>query len=165
MFLIRGHPSILLFLLCIDTQILLFAMFGLNAHGQSQFDANVAWVVISGSAVAIRLVCKIKSKQGIGSDDYCIVAALAFYWTAAAFAIWGQCNLVCYRDLMTDCSRYHYWRRWNGDEADPDASSKRSREVASTFELPRGTQYRTQFPCLFDADTTESPYSWRILLF
>ncbi|KAF2011503.1 hypothetical protein BU24DRAFT_466203 [Aaosphaeria arxii CBS 175.79] len=64
-------------------------MYGLSSHGKSQFDANVAWAVLVGVAVATRLYCKVKSKQDIKSDDYWVIAALLFYYVAVGFAIWG----------------------------------------------------------------------------
>lgn len=64
-------------------------MFDLTPHGQSQFDANVAWAILAITAVAIRIWCKIKNKNGVKSDDYWILAALACYLTAVTFAIWG----------------------------------------------------------------------------
>ncbi|KAF2736980.1 hypothetical protein EJ04DRAFT_550958 [Polyplosphaeria fusca] len=64
-------------------------MFGLTSRGQSSFDGNVAGAVIAIVAVAIRLFCKVKSKQGVKSDDYWILAALAFHLTAASVGNWG----------------------------------------------------------------------------
>lgn len=65
-------------------------MFGLNHLGQQQFNAGVACAVLSGAAVVIRIFCKVRHKQGIRSDDWWIIVALAWYWASVSVVIWGK---------------------------------------------------------------------------
>ncbi|CAI6335392.1 unnamed protein product [Periconia digitata] len=64
-------------------------MLELNAEGQTSFDALVALAVLATVAVAVRLLCKLRTKTGIQADDYWILAALSCYCVAVAFGIWG----------------------------------------------------------------------------
>jgi hypothetical protein len=64
-------------------------MYGLSTQGQSQFNAGVACASISSVAVAIRIFCKIRHKQGVHADDYWIIVALGFYLATVGVVIWG----------------------------------------------------------------------------
>lgn len=65
-------------------------MYGLNTLGQQQFNAGVACTTLSAAAVAVRIFCKIRHKQGVKSDDYWILIALVFYWVSVACVLWGS---------------------------------------------------------------------------
>ncbi|KAF2799253.1 hypothetical protein K505DRAFT_356733 [Melanomma pulvis-pyrius CBS 109.77] len=64
-------------------------MYGLNAHGQTQFNTAVTCAVISGLAVVIRISNKLWYKMGVHTDDYWIVIALALFWCNVAVLQWG----------------------------------------------------------------------------
>lgn len=103
-------------------------MLGLNKLGQQQFDASVICGVLGGTAVAIRLFCKVRHKQGIKADDYWIVIALAFYWAADAVAIWGKLLACTLQRPLTSQYRQSHWRRGFGDEGTRQGNYETSRE-------------------------------------
>jgi hypothetical protein len=65
-------------------------MFGLNHLGQQKFNAGIACAALSGAAVVMRVFCKVRHKQGIRSDDWWIIVALAWYWASVSVVIWGK---------------------------------------------------------------------------
>jgi hypothetical protein len=66
-------------------------MFGLDSQGQEKFISAVTCMTLAVISVALRIYCKIRHKQGVRVDDYCMLGGLAFFLTAAILPLWGKC--------------------------------------------------------------------------
>jgi formate/nitrite transporter FocA (FNT family) len=64
-------------------------MFGLSLYHAEIAIAHIATAILAGVAVAIRLYVKIKTKQGVKSDDIFILLTLVFYYAAIATVLHG----------------------------------------------------------------------------
>jgi hypothetical protein len=92
-------------------------MFGIDKYTHGKFGLTVASVVLTGTAVGLRIFIKIWHKQGIRADDYWIVFALCWFWASCGIDFWGLSfsMLRCYYMLRADSPRQLDWQRRVGD--------------------------------------------------
>jgi hypothetical protein len=86
-------------------------MYGLDAAGQNQLNTNIICTVLSIVAVLVRVYCKTRNKQGIKSDDWWIIVALAWYLASVSIVSWGMCLSVVIIELSKAFSREHHRSR------------------------------------------------------
>ena len=65
-------------------------MFGLSSHHAELFMAHLVSGVIAVVAVTTRICVKMKTKQGIRTDDMFILLTLLFYYGAIATVLQGK---------------------------------------------------------------------------
>ena len=64
--------------------------FGLSKSSDLLADAHLACCAVAGVAVVVRIFCKIRHKQGVRIDDWCIIAALLCYYVAVVVVLYGK---------------------------------------------------------------------------
>ncbi|PVI06791.1 hypothetical protein DM02DRAFT_649519 [Periconia macrospinosa] len=65
-------------------------MLDLSDGGRRKFALYVTGAILTTTAVALRIFCKSRSKNGIRYDDYWIIAALLSYLIVCGVMIWGM---------------------------------------------------------------------------
>lgn len=67
-------------------------MMAISSHGEQIIRISGAMIALTGLAVILRFITRVRSKAALAADDWWVVASLVFFYVYMGIQIWGKYN-------------------------------------------------------------------------